>query len=199
MRVRPSYFGVDSLGSRAMANAGVLGEGASSSDTVVQWPGLRPPADTRPRAGAVMRDVAVVRTAGPASRAPSAAPVADQDIRRGVSTPNPSMSAKRPRARLSPGPGREWLAHRGDDDAAPGGWGAQTRRRHHRPGLRRAQLATPGAARGRAPRRERDPGGSAFEVRPGQGLLKFRSVTLNQDGEPVQVTVGSLLVQRRPT
>jgi acyl dehydratase len=34
--------------------------------------------------------------------------------------------------------------------------------------------------------------------RPDQGLLKIRTTTLNQDGEPVQVLVGTLLVPRRP-
>jgi acyl dehydratase len=34
--------------------------------------------------------------------------------------------------------------------------------------------------------------------RPGQGLLKLRTTTLNQNGEAVQVAVGYLLVQRRP-
>ena len=35
--------------------------------------------------------------------------------------------------------------------------------------------------------------------RPDQGLVKLRNTTLNQNGEPVQVTVGSLLVPRRPS
>ena len=34
--------------------------------------------------------------------------------------------------------------------------------------------------------------------RPEQGLVKVRTTTLNQRGEPVQVTVGSLVVPRRP-
>jgi len=34
--------------------------------------------------------------------------------------------------------------------------------------------------------------------RPDQGLVKLRNTTLNQNGEPVQVTVGSLLVPRKP-
>lgn len=42
-----------------------------------------------------------------------------------------------------------------------------------------------------------------LDVRPsksrsGQGLIKVRTTTLNQDGEAVQVTVGNLLVPRRP-
>jgi len=42
-----------------------------------------------------------------------------------------------------------------------------------------------------------------LEVRPSrsradQGLLKLRNTTLNQNGEAVQITVGSLLVPRRP-
>lgn len=35
--------------------------------------------------------------------------------------------------------------------------------------------------------------------RPDQGLIKVRTTTLNQASEAVQVTVGSLLVPRRPT
>lgn len=34
--------------------------------------------------------------------------------------------------------------------------------------------------------------------RPGQGLIKVRTTTLNQDGEAVQIAVGTLLVRRRP-
>ncbi len=34
--------------------------------------------------------------------------------------------------------------------------------------------------------------------RPEQGLIKVRSTTLNQNGEPVQITVASLIVPRRP-
>jgi acyl dehydratase len=33
--------------------------------------------------------------------------------------------------------------------------------------------------------------------RPGQGLIKVRTTTLNQNDEPVQITVGSLVVPRR--
>jgi acyl dehydratase len=33
--------------------------------------------------------------------------------------------------------------------------------------------------------------------RPDQGLVKLRNTTLNQNGEPVQITVGSLLVPSR--
>jgi acyl dehydratase len=33
--------------------------------------------------------------------------------------------------------------------------------------------------------------------RPTQGMIKIRTTTLNQDGQPVQITVGSLLVPRR--
>ncbi len=45
--------------------------------------------------------------------------------------------------------------------------------------------------------------GEILEVRPsksrrGQGLIKVRTVTLNQNGDPVQVTVVNLLVLRRP-
>ena len=35
--------------------------------------------------------------------------------------------------------------------------------------------------------------------RPGQGLLKVRTTTLNQKGEPVQISIGNLMVPRRPT
>jgi acyl dehydratase len=35
--------------------------------------------------------------------------------------------------------------------------------------------------------------------RPDQGLIKVRTTTLNQNNEPVQITVGNLLVPRRPT
>ena len=34
--------------------------------------------------------------------------------------------------------------------------------------------------------------------RPEQGLVKVRTTTLNQDGEAVQVSIGNLLVPRRP-
>lgn len=34
--------------------------------------------------------------------------------------------------------------------------------------------------------------------RPGQGLIKLRTITLNQNGDPVQIMVGSLVVQARP-
>jgi acyl dehydratase len=34
--------------------------------------------------------------------------------------------------------------------------------------------------------------------RPGQGLIKVRTTTLNQNDEAVQVTVGNLVVRRRP-
>jgi len=34
--------------------------------------------------------------------------------------------------------------------------------------------------------------------RPEQGLIKVRTTTLNQNDEPVQVFVGSLIVPRRP-
>jgi acyl dehydratase len=35
--------------------------------------------------------------------------------------------------------------------------------------------------------------------RPDQGVIKVRTTTLNQDGEPVQVFVGNLIVLRRST
>jgi acyl dehydratase len=34
--------------------------------------------------------------------------------------------------------------------------------------------------------------------RPEQGMIKLRTTTLNQNGEPVQVSVGNLVVPRRP-
>ena len=34
--------------------------------------------------------------------------------------------------------------------------------------------------------------------RPDQGVIKVRTTTVNQNGEPVQVFVGNLIVQRRP-
>ena len=34
--------------------------------------------------------------------------------------------------------------------------------------------------------------------RPGEGLIKVRTTTLNQNGEAVQVSVGNLLVRHRP-
>lgn len=38
----------------------------------------------------------------------------------------------------------------------------------------------------------------ASKSRPGQGVIKVRTTTLNQDNEPVQVSVGNLIVPRRP-
>ena len=38
----------------------------------------------------------------------------------------------------------------------------------------------------------------ASTSRPGQGFIKCRTTTLNQNGEPVQVLVMNLLVQSRP-
>ena len=37
----------------------------------------------------------------------------------------------------------------------------------------------------------------ASKSKPDQGLIKVRTTTLNQNGEPVQITVGNLLVPRR--
>ena len=34
--------------------------------------------------------------------------------------------------------------------------------------------------------------------RPDQGMVKLRTTTLNQNGEPVQISVGNLVVPRRP-
>jgi hypothetical protein len=34
--------------------------------------------------------------------------------------------------------------------------------------------------------------------RPGQGLLKVRTTTFNQNGEPVQILITNLVVPRRP-
>lgn len=39
----------------------------------------------------------------------------------------------------------------------------------------------------------------ASKSRPEQGVIKVRTTTLNQNGEPVQVLVGYLVVPRRPT
>jgi len=38
----------------------------------------------------------------------------------------------------------------------------------------------------------------ASKSRPNEGLLKVRTATLNQNGEPVQISVGNLVVKRRP-
>ena len=38
----------------------------------------------------------------------------------------------------------------------------------------------------------------ASKSRPGQGLIKVRTTTLNQNGDPVQITVGNVVVPRRP-
>jgi acyl dehydratase len=38
----------------------------------------------------------------------------------------------------------------------------------------------------------------ASKSRPDQGVIKLRTTTMNQNGEPVQVSVGSLIVPRRP-
>ena len=38
----------------------------------------------------------------------------------------------------------------------------------------------------------------ASKSRPDQGMIKVKTTTLNQDNEPVQVFVGSLVVPRRP-
>jgi acyl dehydratase len=38
----------------------------------------------------------------------------------------------------------------------------------------------------------------ASQSRPGQGLAKVRTTTLNQHGKPVQISVGNLVVLRQP-
>jgi acyl dehydratase len=38
----------------------------------------------------------------------------------------------------------------------------------------------------------------ASKSRPDQGLIKVKTTTVNQNGEPVQVSVGNLVVPRRP-
>jgi len=38
----------------------------------------------------------------------------------------------------------------------------------------------------------------ASKSRPDQGVIKVRTTTLNQRNEPVQVSVGNLIVLRRP-
>ncbi|WP_236016323.1 hypothetical protein [Brucella endophytica] len=35
--------------------------------------------------------------------------------------------------------------------------------------------------------------------KPDRGMVKVRTTTLNQNDEPVQVSIGNLVVQRRPT
>ncbi len=37
-----------------------------------------------------------------------------------------------------------------------------------------------------------------LKSRPDQGLIKVKTTTLNQNGEPVPISVGNLIVQRRP-
>jgi hypothetical protein len=44
----------------------------------------------------------------------------------------------------------------------------------------------------------RNPRGAAVEVASGPGLIKVRTTTFNQNNEPVQVSIGNLVVQRRP-
>jgi acyl dehydratase len=39
----------------------------------------------------------------------------------------------------------------------------------------------------------------ASKSRPDQGVIKVRTTTMNQNDEPVQVSVGNLIVPRRPT
>ncbi len=36
------------------------------------------------------------------------------------------------------------------------------------------------------------------KTRPGQGMIKVKTTTFNQNGEPVQVNIGNLMVRRRP-
>ena len=38
----------------------------------------------------------------------------------------------------------------------------------------------------------------ASKSRPGQGVIKVKTTTLNQNGEAVQISVGNLIVPRRP-
>jgi len=38
----------------------------------------------------------------------------------------------------------------------------------------------------------------ASKSRPDQGVIKLRTTTLNQNNEPVQISVGNLIVPRRP-
>jgi acyl dehydratase len=38
----------------------------------------------------------------------------------------------------------------------------------------------------------------ASKSRPDQGLIKVRTTTLNQNGEAVQISIGNLVVPRRP-
>jgi acyl dehydratase len=39
----------------------------------------------------------------------------------------------------------------------------------------------------------------ASKSRPGQGVIKVKTTTLNQNGEAVQISIGNLIVPRRPT
>ena len=38
----------------------------------------------------------------------------------------------------------------------------------------------------------------ASKSRPGQGVIKVKTTTLNQNGEAVQISIGNLIVPRRP-
>jgi acyl dehydratase len=38
----------------------------------------------------------------------------------------------------------------------------------------------------------------ASKSRPDQGVIKVRTTTMNQNGEPVQISIGNLIVPRRP-
>jgi len=39
----------------------------------------------------------------------------------------------------------------------------------------------------------------ASKSRPGQGVIKVKTTTLNQNGEAVQISIGNLIVPRRPS
>ena len=60
-------------------------------------------------------------------------------------------------------------------------------------------LASSRATGRRAARRSRSTRIRPSKSRPHQGLVKVRTTTKNQKGEAVQVSVGNLVVPRRPT
>ena len=64
-------------------------------------------------------------------------------------------------------------------------------------GVRRVPLAAAGAAGRRAARRSEVLEVRPSKSRPEQGMMKLRTTTLNQRNEPVQISVGNLVVPRR--
>jgi hypothetical protein len=61
-----------------------------------------------------------------------------------------------------------------------------------------SQLVTTGSARGSASGRKRSVEIRASKSRPDQGIIKVRATTPNQNNEPVQVSLGNLIVRGRP-